>query len=227
MSGLGRHAFRDPRNESFRIMAVAPTPPPTVKSRYWNDSAIFLDQGDTNQCTAYSLLHYMADGPVTHRGLNPIADPVLVYDLIQQQDLAEGRDYGPDGGATMLAQQKAALSLGWTGEYRWGYTLEELVTALLTTGPVILGINWYSGFDDPDKTGKVALTGALRGGHAIECNGVSLTSERFRLKNSWGKSYGLNGHCYVSFPDMERLIKEDGEVVLARELKSAQPPTTT
>src|SRR5690349_10278111 len=102
--GLGRVPAYDARNERFRIRAPALEPAPTITQRYWNDSAWHGDQGATSQCTAYSLLHFMADGPVTHRGANPMTAPDALYRLIQSVDRSEGRDYGPDGGATMLAQ---------------------------------------------------------------------------------------------------------------------------
>src|SRR5690348_9608547 len=124
-NGLGRVPHYDSRNERYRIRALVAAPPVSITSRYWNDSGLWLDQGHTSQCTAYSLLHLMADGPVTH-AVRPLMPPADVYERIQHVDRAEGRDYGPDGGATMLAQSKAALALGWYGEYRWGYTLEEM-----------------------------------------------------------------------------------------------------
>jgi hypothetical protein len=216
--GLGRVPFYDSRNERFRIRALAIEPMPTITMRYWNDSAIWLDQGATSQCTAYSLLHYMADGPVTHRA-NPLAMPRTVYEVIQAIDRSEGRDYGEDGGATMLAQSKAALSLGWYGEYRWGYTLDELIRALLLVGPVLLGTNWYDGQMNTDLAGRVHVTGRIVGGHAYVVNGVNTIRETVRIKNSWSRQWGANGHATMSFADLNRLIAEDGEVVLPRELK--------
>ena len=59
-------------------------------------------------------------------------------------------------------------------------------------------------------------------GHAIVCNGVNTTTGLVRLKNSWGTSWGREGHAYLSFADLERLIAEDGEVVLPRELTTAK-----
>lgn len=218
MPGFGRVPHFDPRNNDYRIRALAAPAPIAITSRYWNASALWLDQGNTSACTAYSLLHYMADGPVTHRGANPLAAADAVYRLIQSIDRAEGRDYGEDGGGTMLAQSKAAVSVGWYGEYRWGYTLDELVRAVLTVGPVLMGTNWYQGQMDTDSAGRVHVTGSVVGGHAWVINGVNTLKETARLKNSWSRDWGVNGHATISFRDLNRLISEDGEVVLAREL---------
>lgn len=217
--GLGRVPFYDPRNERFRIRALvrsADTIP--INSRYWYGNGFWGDQGATSECTAYSLVHYMEDGPITHAGPTPLAHPSVVYREIQAIDRAEGRDYGVDGGATMLAQCKAALARKWIGEYRWGYTLDELVAAVLTSGPVIVGTNWYDGMFTPDVSARVRVTGSIAGGHAYVINGVNRLTKYFRLKNSWSRSWGAKGYAYISFADMARLILEDGEIVLAREL---------
>jgi hypothetical protein len=197
---------------------VSPAAVTSVASRYHFANGWWGDQGATSQCTAYSLLHFMEDGPVTHHGPNPLEAPAAVYAAIQAIDRAEGRDYGVDGGATMLAQCKAALGRKWFGEYRWGYTLDELITAVLTAGPVLVGTNWYTGMFDPDDSDRVRVSGSLAGGHAYLINGVNRTTGLFRLKNSWGRTWARRGHAYLSFDDMARLILEDGEVVLAREL---------
>lgn len=223
--GLGRVPHWDPQNDAYRIRDVLPSLAPRRAAaaqrtqRYWDDRAWWGDQGATNACTAYSLVAFMADGPVTHRA-RPIMEPAELYRRIQTIDVNEGRDFGPDGGATMLAQQKAAKALGWIGEYRWGTTLEELVQTVLDVSPVLIGVNWYSDMLTPDRRGWIRVAGPLVGGHAIVVNGVNTKSATLRLKNSWSQLWGKRGHCYLSFDDMDRLIREDGEVVLAREMKS-------
>jgi hypothetical protein len=245
--GLGRKEHFDPKNLDYLISDVVPlrdedrkiallaarapvaggpvkplsVPRGPATSKYHWDAAWWGDQGDTPRCTAFALLHAMADGPVTHRGQNPAADPQEVYEAIVAQDRSEGRVYS--GGATSLAMAKVAMARGWIGEYRWGYSLADFVAAI-KVGPVLLGIDWYTGMDDPEaETAIIRAKGRYRGGHEIVANGADLDDGMARLKQSWGRAnYGRNGHGYLPFDDLERLIADGGDVLLFRELKTVR-----
>lgn len=243
-AGLGRREHFDARNLNYSIADVVPIDPvdattalaasrtqrtatasPAVepsarRSVYFYDSAWWGDQGDTPHCTAFALSHAMADGPVTHRGLNPMTDPHALYGAIQARDRAAGRVY--DDGATSLAMAQEAQARGWIGEYRWGYSLAEFVAAI-RVGPVLLGIDWYTGMDDPDeKDATIRATGSVRGGHEIVCNGADIAAGMARLKQSWGRAWGRHGHAYLPFADLEKLIADGGDVLLFRELPSVK-----
>lgn len=214
--GPGRIPFYDPRNELFRVRAVAP-PLGSIarRARYWWANGWWEDQGPLPHCTAAAALHWREDGPVTTAGPPEIGRAAL-YDRIVAVDRAEGRHYS--AGATALAMVKTIQEMGWCGEYRWAYTLSELVAAVLTMGPVVVGTNWYSAMSVPDERGVIVPAGRLEGGHAYVINGVSLEREEFRAKNSWSRGWGRRGHCAIRFSDMARLLQEDGEACLAREL---------
>jgi C1A family cysteine protease len=72
----------------------------------------------------------------------------------------------------------------------------------------------------PDRRGIIRVGGRLAGGHAYLINGVDTNKKLFRLKNSWGRNWGQYGSAYISFSDMERLIKEYGEICFATEISS-------
>ena len=84
-------------------------------------------------------------------------------------------------------------------------------------GPVVVGTYWYRGMFKPDRNGIIRPTGGIVGGHAYVINGVDKSKKLFRIKNSWGKNWGINGHAYISFADMEKLMKQNGEICIAIE----------
>jgi C1A family cysteine protease len=51
------------------------------------------------------------------------------------------------------------------------------------------------------------------GGHCLLCRGVNVREGYFLLRNSWGKSWGKDGDCRISFADMKRLLADGGESV--------------
>lgn len=206
-----RTAMAASRGGSAAVAAQSSRRP--MVGKYHHDSAWHGDQGFTSQCTAYSALHAMADGPVTHKGRNPLEEPYTLYNFIQSIDREMGLDFGPEGGATMLALAKALQRRGYISAYLWGYTVADLVAAL-QLGPVLIGVDWYEGMDRPDpKHGVIQAVGAVRGGHAIVANGIDLDDGMLRLKNSWSRQWGQGGHCYLPLEDVEWLIADGGEVL--------------
>jgi hypothetical protein len=196
---------------------ATPTAAGTPTSKYFWDAAWWGNQGSTLHCTAFASMHLMSDGPVTHPKHNPMEDPHVFFKEIEQIDLKEGRNFNGDG-ATSLAMAKALKNRGYIGEYLWGYSLADFIRAI-RSGPVILGIDWYVGMDSPDDKGRIKATGKTRGGHEILANGCDFDDGVVRLKQSWGRDWGKNGHCYLSFEDLEKLIASGGDVVMVRELK--------
>ena len=73
-------------------------------------------------------------------------------------------------------------------------------------------------FNPNRRTGLISVRGRLAGGHAYIINGVDTRRQLFRIKNSWGRNWGLNGRAFISFRDMQTLIRLRGEICLATEI---------
>lgn len=185
--------------------------------RYWWDNGWWGDQGRTPQCVAYSWVHWLEDGPVPQSGVAPIVKPSVLYKRAQQLDEWPGEDYE---GTSVRGGAKALKEWGFISQYRWTNTIDVLISAVLELGPVVVGTNWYADMSYPNRSGVIAATGELVGGHAYVLNGVNRRTFQFRGKQPWGRDWGKDGHFYVSFKDMQRLIEDEyGEACLAMEMQ--------
>jgi hypothetical protein len=211
--GLGRLVAPDDRDRAFPMRALlAPAPPSQRKRRMWSANGWWGDQGDTEECVAYAWTHYLEDAPRSEPGPAPCVNPLDIYHLAQQLDEFPGENYD---GTSVRGGAKALAQLGYIGAYHWATTVEEVAQAILQLGPVVLGLNWYTGMFHPDAKGFVKIAGSLEGGHATCGDGVDVDKGFVRIKNSWGRSWGLKGFCYLGFDDLARLLSEQGEACIA------------
>jgi hypothetical protein len=219
--GLGRTPAPDDRDKKFRMETILRPRAPGVTHKYFWDNAYWGDQGRTSQCVAYAWMHWVEDGPITHAPRKPGTDPKIapasVYARAQQIDEWEGSDYE---GTSVRAGAKVLMEQGLISSYRWAWNVETVVQALLTTGPVVVGTWWYDSMFYPNDKGLLTISGQRAGGHGYVLNGVNTKTKMIRVKNSWGKLWAKAGRAWISFADMDRLIREDGEAVLAVEVPS-------
>lgn len=201
---LGRHPDWDDRNYDYPIRTLLAA---TLVPRSYTWSCFpYLNQGNVGACVGFSITHDIAARPVVLPVTHTLA--MKIYKQAQSIDPWPGDNYE---GTSVLAGIKTAQALGYVKEYRWALSLEDLILTIGYKGPVVLGINWYEGMFDPDADGLLHITGRLAGGHAILANGVSVPKRRIRLHNSWSNGWGLNGDAFLTFSDMERLLRENGD----------------
>lgn len=218
MQGKGWKPGMGSRPEEYRAAEVLPRRLPGVTSRNWWPSGWWGDQGYTAECTIYSWLHVLHDGPITHRrAVEPMANPTMLYHEGQDIDGTPRRDVY--SGLTSDAAAQVMLKRGFIGEYRWALTLDEMIGALLLAGPLTFGIWWRDQMNYPDSNGYVRYAGDHYGaGHQFAVNGVNTKKRVMRCKNSWGRGWGKNGFFYMHFEDVERALDEGGEACIMREL---------
>jgi hypothetical protein len=84
-------------------------------------------------------------------------------------------------------------------------SIPEMKKSLHINGPFILGINWQNEWFNPaekDEAGYPILNENANspvGGHAICIVGYDSINNRFKMRNSWGNSWGKNGYAWVPF----------------------------
>lgn len=171
---------------------------------------LWLNQGQEGACVGFSLAHELAAKPIIIPGID--ADYAhKLYKGAQQNDEWPGEDYE---GSSVLGGAKFATAKGLYQSYAWTKDAMELARSVAYKGPAVLGINWYEGMYNTDSLGRLKVEGEIVGGHAILCNGFNLAKNAFLLHNSWGPEWGERGTGWVSMPDMQRLLNEDGEACL-------------
>lgn len=198
----------DPRSLNYPIRGAVTTNP---VNRTWRVPAP-LDQGAEGACVGFGWTHELMTTPVVVPGLtNEYA--AGVYHDARRLDEWPGEDYD---GTSVLAGAKVLAARGYLKEYRWAKGIADVELALGTTGPVVLGINWYSGMDTV-RDGVVSVSGHIRGGHCILARAYRKTGFIFPdepaigLLNSWGNSWGVNGQAWIKASQLSRLLDEDGE----------------
>jgi hypothetical protein len=219
MSGpaFGRRFAPDERDRPYALATlVAQAPEPTRRWRYWNANGWWGDQGGAPHCVGYAWAHWLEDGPVTHRGPAPVADPARLYRMAQCIDEWPGEDYA---GTSVRAGAKVLHAEGFIEAYLWAFDAATVIDALLTVGPVVVGTDWYGGMSDPEPDGRLRPDGPLQGGHAYLLDGVNLDTGRVRVKNSWGRDWGRRGFGWLDLDDLDRLIAAQGEACLAVEVR--------
>lgn len=174
-----------------------------------------LDQGPDGACVGFGVTHELIARPAEVQGLDAKYAKENIYWEAQKIDPWGGGSYPGAGyyyqGTSVLAGVKVAHKLGWMDSYYWAFSFHEFAQTIGRHGPAVIGINWYEGMFQPDSNNFIHPTGYVAGGHCVLVNSISVSNERFTIHNSWGPHWGDNGEVYISFSDMERLLKEDGE----------------
>lgn len=224
---LGRHVRHDPasRRYPFRASGAA-----LVSVRHERHIEI-LDQGGTGCCTGAAC-----DGALGTSGLYDQLEAAgrvpsdmsvsfardVLYHLATVDDEFDGTYPPTDSGSSGLGVAKAAQSLGLISGYRHAFTSDDALAALVA-GPVLVGVDWYAGFDRPASTGEMQFYGQVRGGHELVADELDVERQRVWIANSWGATFGINGRAWWSWATFRRLLASDGDVTVLVGLDSPAP----
>lgn len=209
---LGRYPDFDERSRDYPIRTMVEGLP--LRSYTWS-KFVQLNQGPVGACVGFSIAHEINARPKPLPSTHQLA--MDIYMSAKLIDPWPGEAYE---GTSVLAGIKDAARRGYFAEYRWAFGLNDLLLAVGYKGPAVIGINWYQGMMQPDAKGFIHPTGSSMGGHAILLNQVKVSEEWVFLPNSWGnwgipQTAGQVPHgCKLSFTDLERLLKEDGDAVI-------------
>lgn len=229
---LGRHVGHDPRSRSYAVSEDLL--PGSYTSAVHQVRIPVLDQGDLGSCTGNAAEAFVGTDPLydavpAANSARPTGDPaadekqaVALYSAATKLDDVRGNYPPSDTGSTGLAVAKAAAKAGLISGYQHAFSLDTALKALAVS-PLIVGVNWYSGFDQPDGNGLVKISGSVRGGHEFLLYGIDAAGQKVLARNSWGPSWGVQGCFSFSFDDLGRLLSEDGDATLFVPLTAPAP----
>jgi hypothetical protein len=221
---LGRHVKHDPRSLAypFKAASVALT---SVK----HASRIpILDQGDLGSCTGNATVGALGTEPFFdtlspgQQGSLNESLAVSIYSKATTLDDYPGAYPPEDTGSDGLDAAKAAQSLGFISGYSHAFSLQDALAALVIA-PVIIGIDWHEGFDNPSSSGLVHVSGAVRGGHEVCLDQIDVESKLVWLRNSWSTSWGVDGRACFSWSDFQTLLNAQGDVTVFSPITAPAP----
>ncbi len=217
-TGHGRRRSKDERDLKY-LMPQRREATDIIERYWWSPRA--YDQGATSQCVAYSGVRYLTSGPICNK---PIPFEELYLEC-QRLDEWEGEDYD---GTSVRALFKALKGRGLVSEYQWAFEVGPVIDHILTVGPVEMGTAWTDEMANPTLWGYVTLGNLdeASGGHAWCIIGANRkkrnpdgTFGAVRAVNSWGTGWGDNGRFWLTFNDLDKLIKFEGEAAVATEIR--------
>jgi hypothetical protein len=228
----------------YPVSAVLDRAPPAPATRRWRRGPV-LDQSprpgyDGSGCVGFSGTNLLRSSPVRNKNVarhidanvadrmyRDIREPYAIdtYHACQRVDEWTGEAYA---GTSVDALGKTLLARGLLTEYRWVTRGADELAEVVRHSPSVAGTWWWSGMDDADGNGGIALpTGWKRGGHAWLVDGVVVNKtiagryERVWLRGyqSWGR-WGADkrGTFYVPLPAMNELLADEGEAMIATEV---------
>jgi hypothetical protein len=214
---LGRHVEHDPRSRDHRF-GLAVTPLVNITHKRHGD---LFNQGDLGSCGGNAGVGATNTEPLFVAGRSKVLhekQAVEVYSVATVLDGFPGQFPPDDTGTSGLAVGKALVQRGLIRAYHWAFGVDEALAAL-QIGPVITGIGWPEGFDNPDQNGVVTVSGEDRGGHEFVVRSyrkdhLDPLDSVVGADNSWGTSWGKRGHFYMTVRTWANRLEAQGDVTV-------------
>jgi papain like protease len=198
---------------------------PSVTAKSWDNPRPTLNQGHTNHC--------VGNGCAQWGNTTPVNDSYAEDDAAKIYYAAKVIDGDPGGeeGSYVRSGMKVLQNMKRLAAYARPGSIGELSNWILSKGPVTVGTNWYESMFELDSEHRARIdesvispeTGKpIAGGHCYLVLGYDpgRAGGEFECLNSWGSSWGANGHFFLSQADLDRLVftERGGEAWCAVEL---------
>lgn len=191
----------------------------------------WLDQLSEGSCVGHGCAHELLARPAVVKGIDHDFARNRIYHPAQHDDPWTGCFLGracpidPSDeqyeGTSTTSGLNILRKLGYVDEFRWALTIQEASTYLGYRGPLVIGVDWYSGMFNPDADGFIHASGNIAGGHCVcviaikiewingrgphSWDNVDFLRSYWVIHNSWGKGWGVNGRAKIALIDVMKL----------------------
>lgn len=212
-------------DEASRAFGIAAVVPQAVASRSWLlPPANRLNQGQQGSCVGHGWTHELLSAPSPIRGVDHDYAVGLYYDAQRTDRWAGGEYPGASprySGTSNLAGAKVAKARGFIDEYRWCFSIDDVMRALSHEGPVVAATSWRSSMWETRPSGLIeSVDSSDEGGHCYLLRGLTLKPSLkgesklgpvIRITNSWGPGWGILGEAFIRVEDFEKLLHAQGD----------------
>lgn len=181
--------------------------PPVID---WDDWSLPVkDQGKTSSCVGQSSTAMKEIQEKLEHNKAIQFDGFSLYDACKKIDGIPNQQ-----GTYIRIAMKILQETGIGGYKIKSYSrlnnLQEIKTALVSTGPIVVGFPVYDSFYKPVK-GVINLPKEgenINGGHAVLLTGYDDNQKFFKMKNSWGQDWGMKGYAFLTYSFVDSFKKD-------------------
>lgn len=173
-----------------------------LSTRYWEDQEPVRNYHESMYCVGFSWYYWLKDFSQITTELPTAVD---IYHQVGNYEA---------GALSMQLTADYMVSREFISMYAWAVSIPELAFAVANITPVVAGISWYSGMMSLDTGSIIRPSGRYLGEHSVLIIGVDVNDENdkvFMVKNCMGTQWGEEGYAWITFDDMETLLKNKGE----------------
>lgn len=184
---------------------------PRGSSRRWRVGPL-LSQGSFPACVGGAICNLLNADPVRISPALTDRDVIDWWRDVRERDPIKSNDGDEEAGTIVQTAANLAARRRFVDRAVRMRTLADVFAWLDDHGPVIVGVDWMSGMDQPNKKGRIRVAGAWRGGHA----GVLVFRRRgvVTFLNDW-RGYGpwdeFGQQAEISFGDLKKLWRRGME----------------
>ena len=175
-------------------------------SRSWRGPALRVNQGNHGYCVGYAGSNWEGAAPIMDAITNQTGT-----DLYMACKAIPGEPWPGQEGTSDRYLMQVLKNQGRVARYLWAQKPDDIKNWILGQGGVLVGTNWYERMFDPETSighGGLWLRpgGNIAGGHEWLIRRYYAPWDAYRMRNSWGPNWAMNGEAWIAASDLYRLV---------------------